>query len=185
MQLLGLLRRARKTTLKKEKCLEGMSKQQVVDSIPNNCDEEQWKKLVEYWFIEDVQVLLGLNEEDAHANVDDGDELDDGDALDDAAHAYVDDGDALGDTLDDKDAFDDEATPVMMVSVLVFSERPGNLKKMSSCGGNCGCGSDCKCGSGCNCNSVYPGLSEKTSTETIITGVASAKMYAYLHDTLY
>ncbi|XP_030966270.1 metallothionein-like protein 2 [Quercus lobata] len=49
---------------------------------------------------------------------------------------------------------------------------------MSSCGGNCGCGSDCKCGSGCNCNSMYPGLSEKTSTETIITGVAPAKIYS-------
>ena len=34
-------------------------------------------------------------------------------------------------------------------------------------------------------NSMYPGLSEKTSTETIITGVAPAKMYAYLHDTWY
>ncbi|XP_065626824.1 metallothionein-like protein 1 [Quercus suber] len=28
-------------------------------------------------------------------------------------------------------------------------------------------------------NSMYPGLSEKTSTETIITGVAPAKMDAY------
>nr|POE97574.1 hypothetical protein CFP56_17093 [Quercus suber] len=55
MQLLGLLRRACRTTLKKQKCLEGMSKQEVVANIPNNCDEEQWKKLVEYWFIEEVQ----------------------------------------------------------------------------------------------------------------------------------
>ncbi|GMY39389.1 hypothetical protein FCV25MIE_34633 [Fagus crenata] len=43
---------------------------------------------------------------------------------------------------------------------------------MSSSSGNCSCGSSCKCGSGCNCNSKYPdlGLSEITSTETIITG---------------
>ena len=57
MQLLRNLRRAHETLLKKEQCLEGMSKQRVVDNIPNNCDEEQWKKLVEYWFTEEVQVL--------------------------------------------------------------------------------------------------------------------------------
>ncbi|KAL0007408.1 hypothetical protein SO802_008910 [Lithocarpus litseifolius] len=55
MQLLGHLRRARRTLLKKEHCLESMSKQEVMDNIPNNCDEEQWKKLVEYWFTEGVQ----------------------------------------------------------------------------------------------------------------------------------
>ncbi|KAK9990350.1 hypothetical protein SO802_025335 [Lithocarpus litseifolius] len=55
MQLLGHLRRAHRTLLKKERCLAGMSKQEVVDNIPNNCDEEQWKKLVEYWFTEGVK----------------------------------------------------------------------------------------------------------------------------------
>uniref|UniRef100_A0A2N9ESF1 Metallothionein-like protein n=1 Tax=Fagus sylvatica TaxID=28930 RepID=A0A2N9ESF1_FAGSY len=48
---------------------------------------------------------------------------------------------------------------------------------MSSCGsGSCNCGSSCKCGSGCNCNtSPDLSLSEMTSTETIITGVAPVK----------
>ncbi|KAF3967927.1 hypothetical protein ACB098_08G044700 [Castanea mollissima] len=41
---------------------------------------------------------------------------------------------------------------------------------------SCKCGSSCNCGSGCNCNSNYPVLSEKTSAETIITGVAPAKI---------
>nr|BAA96449.1 metallothionein-like protein [Pyrus pyrifolia] len=43
---------------------------------------------------------------------------------------------------------------------------------------NCSCGSDCKCGSGCKCG-MYPDLSysETTSTETIIVGVAPAKMF--------
>ncbi|KAG6631477.1 metallothionein-like protein type 2 isoform X2 [Carya illinoinensis] len=49
---------------------------------------------------------------------------------------------------------------------------------MSSSGGSCSCGSSCKCGSGCNCSSMYPDLSEKTSTKTIIAGVAPAmKIY--------
>ncbi|XP_018823281.1 metallothionein-like protein type 2 [Juglans regia] len=51
---------------------------------------------------------------------------------------------------------------------------------MSSGGGSCSCGSSCKCGSGCNCSSMYPdlGFSEKTSTKTIIAGVAPAmKIY--------
>ncbi|MBL2533684.1 hypothetical protein ELJ74_30040, partial [Klebsiella pneumoniae] len=43
--------------------------------------------------------------------------------------------------------------------------------------GNCGCGSGCKCGSGCNGCSMYPDLSysEKTTSETIILGVAPTK----------
>ncbi|GLT43307.1 hypothetical protein SLA2020_172730 [Shorea laevis] len=46
---------------------------------------------------------------------------------------------------------------------------------MSSCGGNCGCGSSCKCGNGCGSN-MYPDITEKTTTETIIAGVAPVKM---------
>ncbi|KAJ7947646.1 Metallothionein-like protein [Quillaja saponaria] len=44
-----------------------------------------------------------------------------------------------------------------------------------SCGSNCGCGSNCNCGS----NKMYPSLdySEKTTTETIIAGVAPVKMF--------
>ncbi|XP_043698296.1 metallothionein-like protein type 2 [Telopea speciosissima] len=51
---------------------------------------------------------------------------------------------------------------------------------MSSCGGNCGCGSGCKCGNGCGGSKMYPDLSisgGRTSTETIIVGVAPEKAY--------
>ncbi|KAJ4713992.1 Metallothionein-like protein [Melia azedarach] len=49
---------------------------------------------------------------------------------------------------------------------------------MSYCGGNCGYGSGCKCGSGCGGCGMYPdlGFSEKTTTETLIVGVAPVKM---------
>ncbi|KAF4377542.1 hypothetical protein F8388_025033 [Cannabis sativa] len=50
---------------------------------------------------------------------------------------------------------------------------------MSCCGGSCGCGSGCKCGSGCGGCKMYPdfGYMEKTTTsETLITGVAPAKL---------
>nr|AAY16439.1 metallothionein-like protein [Betula platyphylla] len=48
---------------------------------------------------------------------------------------------------------------------------------MSSCGGNCNCGSDCKCGSGCKCGKHADlSYSEKTTTETIIAGVAPVKI---------
>ncbi|KAK4783172.1 hypothetical protein SAY86_007546 [Trapa natans] len=45
---------------------------------------------------------------------------------------------------------------------------------MSCCGGSCGCGSACKCGSGCGGCKMYPELSysEKTTTETLVMGVA-------------
>ncbi|XWS67064.1 hypothetical protein CRYUN_Cryun05aG0254500 [Craigia yunnanensis] len=42
---------------------------------------------------------------------------------------------------------------------------------MSGCGGNCGCGSGCKCGNGCG------GLAEKTTTETLVLGVAPQKAH--------
>ncbi|KAL6967522.1 hypothetical protein U1Q18_033330 [Sarracenia purpurea var. burkii] len=43
---------------------------------------------------------------------------------------------------------------------------------MSCCGGKCGCGSGagCKCGSSCGCG-MYPDI-EKTTTATLIAGVA-------------
>ncbi|XP_018823221.1 metallothionein-like protein type 2 [Juglans regia] len=52
---------------------------------------------------------------------------------------------------------------------------------MSCCGGNCGCGSGCKCGGSCNGCGMYPdlGYSEKTTTETIISGVAPVKKILY------
>ncbi|KAH0660429.1 hypothetical protein KY289_029177 [Solanum tuberosum] len=41
---------------------------------------------------------------------------------------------------------------------------------MSGCGSGCGCGSSCSCGNGGGC-SMYPDL-EKSTTFTIIEGVA-------------
>ncbi|GLT87159.1 hypothetical protein SLE2022_052570 [Rubroshorea leprosula] len=41
--------------------------------------------------------------------------------------------------------------------------------------GGCGCGSGCKCGNGCSC-SMYPDISEKTTTATIVAGIAPVKM---------
>ncbi|CAK7333865.1 unnamed protein product [Dovyalis caffra] len=49
---------------------------------------------------------------------------------------------------------------------------------MSCCGGNCGCGTGCKCGSGCGGCKMYPDMSffpEKSSTETLVLGVAPEK----------
>ncbi|KAL3609320.1 hypothetical protein D5086_000340 [Populus alba] len=45
-------------------------------------------------------------------------------------------------------------------------------------GSGCSCGSDCKCGSGCKCG-MYPdlGISESTTTETIIAGFAPVQMF--------
>ncbi|XP_015874102.3 metallothionein-like protein type 2 [Ziziphus jujuba] len=51
---------------------------------------------------------------------------------------------------------------------------------MSCCGGTCGCGSACSCGSGCGGCGMYPdlGFAEKTTTQTIIAGVAPVKMHS-------
>nr|ACS14665.1 metallothionein [Camellia oleifera] len=50
---------------------------------------------------------------------------------------------------------------------------------MSCCGGNCGCGTGCSCGSGCGGCKNYPDMSysEKTSTETLIVGLAPKKTF--------
>ncbi|OVA16496.1 Metallothionein [Macleaya cordata] len=47
---------------------------------------------------------------------------------------------------------------------------------MSCCGGNCGCGAGCKCGNGCGGCKMYPDM-ERTSTESLIVGVAPVKSY--------
>ncbi|CAI9759171.1 unnamed protein product [Fraxinus pennsylvanica] len=41
----------------------------------------------------------------------------------------------------------------------------------------CGCGSSCSCGSNCSCGKMYPDV-EKSTTVTIIEGVAPMKMYS-------
>ncbi|XWS52985.1 hypothetical protein CRYUN_Cryun11dG0119100 [Craigia yunnanensis] len=41
----------------------------------------------------------------------------------------------------------------------------------------CSCGSDCKCGDSCSCSrNLNLGYSEKTTTETIISGFDTVKM---------
>ncbi|XP_030925182.1 metallothionein-like protein type 2 [Quercus lobata] len=49
---------------------------------------------------------------------------------------------------------------------------------MSCCGGNCGCGAACKCSSSCGGCGMFPDLSSgKTTTETLIVGVAPQKTH--------
>ncbi|XP_059647043.1 metallothionein-like protein type 2 [Cornus florida] len=54
---------------------------------------------------------------------------------------------------------------------------------MSCCGGDCGCGDGCTCGCGCGCGcggfDMYPDMSfsEKTTTQTLIVGVATQTTY--------
>ena len=40
MQQLGKLRRGRRNKLKADRCLEGMTKQQIVENKPKTCDDE-------------------------------------------------------------------------------------------------------------------------------------------------
>ncbi|XVF69011.1 hypothetical protein PTKIN_Ptkin11bG0046600 [Pterospermum kingtungense] len=41
----------------------------------------------------------------------------------------------------------------------------------------CSCGSDCKCGDSCSCSrNLNLGYSEKTTSQTIISGVAKVKI---------
>ncbi|XP_010252122.1 PREDICTED: metallothionein-like protein 2 [Nelumbo nucifera] len=47
-----------------------------------------------------------------------------------------------------------------------------------SCGGNCGCGSGCSCGGGCKKYLDMSFAGEKTTTETIVVGVAPQKTYS-------
>nr|Q39511.1 RecName: Full=Metallothionein-like protein 1; Short=MT-1 [Casuarina glauca]CAA65338.1 metallothionein [Casuarina glauca] len=42
---------------------------------------------------------------------------------------------------------------------------------------SCGCGSGCSCGSGCNCKNPVLGLSEKTTSKTIVADVAPVKSH--------
>ncbi|KAK8633194.1 hypothetical protein V6N13_014042 [Hibiscus sabdariffa] len=46
---------------------------------------------------------------------------------------------------------------------------------MSCCGGNCGCGSACKCGNGCGGCKMFP--DERTTSETLVLGVAPQKRH--------
>ncbi|KAF5190817.1 Metallothionein-like protein type [Thalictrum thalictroides] len=50
---------------------------------------------------------------------------------------------------------------------------------MSCCNGNCGCGSGCKCGNGCTGCGMYPDLSEGTTSQTLLLGVAPAAKALY------
>ena len=47
-------RRCNRNKLKAAQCLEGMTKEDVLRSAPETMDTEQWSKLVDYWFDEDV-----------------------------------------------------------------------------------------------------------------------------------
>ncbi|PON36706.1 Metallothionein [Parasponia andersonii] len=48
---------------------------------------------------------------------------------------------------------------------------------MSCCNGNCGCSGSCGCGSGCKGCAMYPDISERTTSESIIDGIAPVKAY--------
>ena len=58
MHQLGVLRRNRRTKLKKIHCKRDMTKEQVLAKIPPKLDLVQWAELVNYWFDQKTVVLL-------------------------------------------------------------------------------------------------------------------------------
>ena len=58
MHQLGVLRRNRRTKLKKVHCKHDMTKEQVLAKKPMKLDLVQWAKMVNYWFDEKTVVLL-------------------------------------------------------------------------------------------------------------------------------
>ena len=58
MHILGVLRRNRRTKLKKHHVKLGVTKEQVLAKTSPRVMEDQWTKMVNYWFHEKTVVLL-------------------------------------------------------------------------------------------------------------------------------
>ena len=58
MHQLGVLRRNRRTKLKKDHCKHDMTKEQVLAKKPSKLVLVQWAEMVNYWFDEKTVVLL-------------------------------------------------------------------------------------------------------------------------------
>ena len=59
MHILGVLRRNRRTKLKKDHIKLGMTKEEVLaKQTPPRVMEDQWTEMVNYWFNEKTVILL-------------------------------------------------------------------------------------------------------------------------------